>query len=152
MSLFSWIWAGILGAGVVIETVALKQRAPGKPTGTFSEFCRWLAGTNTNVAGRTSGQGYGWRHQQERERWRPEVEAGLADCWRCVKPIRPWEPWDLGHDDDDPTKQTYRGPEHRGCNRRAGGEKAARRRGWAWRPRPRRERVHPELSVDPTDL
>jgi len=47
MSVFSWVWAGILATGVVIETVALRQRAPGKPSGTFSEFCRWLAGTNT---------------------------------------------------------------------------------------------------------
>lgn len=45
MSVFHWIWAGILGTGVVIETVALRKRAPGKTPGTFSEFSRWLAGT-----------------------------------------------------------------------------------------------------------
>lgn len=47
MNLFTWIWGGILAGGVAVETVALAHRAPGKPTGTFSEFSRWLAGTNT---------------------------------------------------------------------------------------------------------
>lgn len=45
MALFDYIWAGLWGAGVLVEAVALAKRAPGKPTGTFSNFCRWLAGT-----------------------------------------------------------------------------------------------------------
>jgi hypothetical protein len=108
------------------------------------------------VAGNTTERGYGWSHQQERERWRPLVKAGKVDCSRCVargEPdprIHPWQDWDLGHDDTDPKKRTYSGPEHRHCNRAAGGQKGAARRGWAWKPRPRR--VHQELSVDPADL
>jgi hypothetical protein len=110
------------------------------------------------MPGKTTAAGYGWPHQQERERWRPEVEAGLVDCWRCIEArrpdprIHPWQDWDLGHDDTDPSKRTYRGPEHRTCNRRAGGEKGGQRRGWVWRPRARRRRDHPDLSVDPADL
>lgn len=102
------------------------------------------------MAGKTTEQGYGWEHQQERERWRPDVEAGLVDCWRCGKPIDPCEPWDLGHDDHDRTR--YRGPEHRACNRGAAAHKAALTRGWAWKPKPRRPIERPELSVDPADL
>ncbi|HEV2778835.1 MAG TPA: hypothetical protein VGX25_05485 [Actinophytocola sp.] len=102
------------------------------------------------MPGQTTARGYGWSHQQERERWRPEVEAGRVDCWRCAERIHTWQPWDLGHDDDDPTKRTYKGPEHRRCNRAAGARKAERIRGWAWKPRRRRE--HRELSVDPADL
>lgn len=105
------------------------------------------------MPGETTARGYGWSHQQERERWRDEVEAGNVDCPRCERPIDPAEPWDLGHDDSDPDKRTYSGPEHRYCNRSAGGEKGHQRRGWAWKPIPkrlRRERL--ELSVDPADL
>ena len=47
MTTFDWIWAGLWVTGGVVEAVALAQRAPGKPTGTFSAFCRWLAGTDT---------------------------------------------------------------------------------------------------------
>lgn len=102
----------------------------------------------------TTDRGYGWSHQQERESWRPDVEAGLVDCWRCFEAARkdpriyPWQPWDLGHDDEDRSK--YRGPEHRWCNRGAAGERAALVRGWVWKRRAGRE--HQELSVDPADL
>jgi hypothetical protein len=50
---------------------------------------------------KTSDRGYGWNHQQARQRWARLVAAGLADCARCGEPIIPGEPWDLGHDDDD---------------------------------------------------
>jgi hypothetical protein len=72
-------------------------------------------------AGTTVQRGYGVEHQQERQRWRPLVEAGHVACWRCGWYIHPAEPWDLGHDDDD--RSMYRGPEHRSCNRRAGAER-----------------------------
>jgi hypothetical protein len=62
-------------------------------------------------------RGYDHRHDQQRERWRPKVDAGLVDCARCLKPIRAGQPWDLGHTDD---RTAWTGPEHASCNRRAG--------------------------------
>lgn len=65
--------------------------------------------------GTTTQRGYGVEHRKMREEFRPSVEAGLVDCWRCGKPIKPRDRWDLGHDDND--KSIYRGPEHSTCNR-----------------------------------
>jgi hypothetical protein len=70
-----------------------------------------------------SRRGYGTHHRALRERWKPIVAAGLAVCARCGRPIMPGTPWDLGHVDDD--KSRYRGPEHRSCNRKAGGKQGA---------------------------
>lgn len=50
-----------------------------------------------------------------RARLAPLVAAGVYECARCGKLIEAGEPWDLGHDDLDPTQ--YSGPEHRRCNR-----------------------------------
>lgn len=72
---------------------------------------------------KTAERGYDGRHQRERERWRPKVEAGLIDCARCNEWIRPGTPWDLGHDDHD--RSRYTGPEHMSCNRKAGGRNGA---------------------------
>jgi hypothetical protein len=71
----------------------------------------------------TTSRGYGWQHQQERDRWKPRIATGTVACWRCLARgiphhqalITPSEPWDLGHDDTD--RRHYRGPEHRACNR-----------------------------------
>jgi hypothetical protein len=52
---------------------------------------------------------YGSHHKRMRRRYALEVRAGNAICWRCGKPIAPDEPWDLGHDDDNPS--SHRGPE-----------------------------------------
>jgi hypothetical protein len=61
---------------------------------------------------------YGRRHRQLRAELRGLVESGQASCARCGKPIRPGEPWDLGHvDGDSPGPAAYAGPEHRACNR-----------------------------------
>lgn len=70
----------------------------------------------------TAARGYGSAHQQERERWVPRVDAGGVDCARCSEPIEPGRPWDLGHNDD---RTGWTGPEHRVCNRRAGGANGA---------------------------
>jgi hypothetical protein len=71
----------------------------------------------------TSERGYGPEHQRLRAAWKPKVDAGLVDCWRCTEPIDPGSKWELGHDDHDRSK--YRGPEHFKCNRSAGGAQGA---------------------------
>lgn len=68
---------------------------------------------------------YGWDHQQARAGWADRVAAGDVECrrapyGRCVAPsplIRPEQPWDLGHPDQDVPAPTA--PEHRRCNRGA---------------------------------
>jgi len=67
--------------------------------------------------GTTGQRGYGRSHEAERRRWARKVDAGGVDCARCGEPLEPGRQWDLGHDD---TRQTWTGPEHRTCNRRAG--------------------------------
>jgi hypothetical protein len=84
--------------------------------------------------GNTTAGGWGWSHQQERERWKPEVNAGLVNCCRCGQQIDPYSPWDLDHTDD---RTGYRGPAHRHCNRRAGAIKGNKQRNRA----PRRPAV-----------
>lgn len=70
----------------------------------------------------TTTKGYGIRHQREREKWRAKVDSGGVTCARCNEPIQPGRPWDLGHTDD---RTGWTGPEHRVCNRRAGGANGA---------------------------
>jgi hypothetical protein len=74
---------------------------------------------------------YGGAHQAIRRALAPYVPG--TRCWRCGHPILPGQPWDLGHDDDNPA--LYRGPEHARCSRQAGARKGNARR------RARRERM-----------
>ena len=71
----------------------------------------------------TTARGYGSDHQRERQKWVRKVEAGLVNCGRCGQPIEPGRPWDLGHNED---RTGYTGPEHRRCNRVAGGRNGAK--------------------------
>jgi hypothetical protein len=59
---------------------------------------------------------YGNTHQLRRRGIAPLVEAGLVNCARCGKRIKPGDPWDLGHIDGS-NQEVYSGPEHRRCNR-----------------------------------
>jgi hypothetical protein len=70
-----------------------------------------------------AAKGYGEAHKAIRKRYAALVATGLAVCARCGRPIMPGTPWDLGHVDGD--KSRYRGPEHRSCNRKAGGKQGA---------------------------
>ena len=80
---------------------------------------------------------YRYAHQQERNRWRPIVEAGQAACSEpvCVMPTRwiaPGSRWDLSH---DATGTRWIGPSHARCNRaenarRNNPKRAAKRRRW----------------------
>lgn len=73
--------------------------------------------------GSTAARGYGSDHQKDRARVKRDlVDPGLASCWRCGGWVNPAMPWDLGHDDHDRT--VYRGPEHRGRECPAGGNRA----------------------------
>jgi hypothetical protein len=86
--------------------------------------------------GTTPGRGYGYQHQQLREQYRPQVDAGQAYCQqpRCVMPgrwIPPGTPWDLGHTDD---RTGWIGPCHAKCNRVAGNRSPRRRRRRVSRP------------------
>ena len=76
------------------------------------------------MAGRTVRNGYGEAHRKERLRLAPKVAAGEAVCWRCQKPIKPYQPWDLGHHDYN--RAITMGAEHRRCNRAVKSHRAAR--------------------------
>jgi hypothetical protein len=71
-------------------------------------------------------RGYNAEHDRLRAQWKPKVEAGQVDCHArvCLMPIRRiliGARWDMGHTDD---RTTWTGPEHRRCNRAAGGKAA----------------------------
>lgn len=89
--------------------------------------------------GSTTQRGYGASHQAQRARWTPKVEAGQVNCRRCGLRIHPGQPWDLGHDDHDRSK--YRGPEHRGRECPAGGNRATKGRNTN-RPRARPRNIY----------
>ena len=78
--------------------------------------------------GRSTAEGYGWRHQQRRAVVARQVAAGGVCCARCGEPIEPGTPWDLGHVDGDRTR--YQGAEHRACNRSTAGRRRLTSRVW----------------------
>lgn len=63
---------------------------------------------------------YGSVHKAWRKRWALEVRTGRVPCWRCLRLIPPGAKWDLGH-----MPGGGRHPEHRYCNRSAGGKARA---------------------------
>lgn len=80
----------------------------------------------TRRLAKTKDRGYGADHERERREWAPLVDAGQVQCRRagygCLHAdplIASGEPWDLGHPDD--TCPLPKAPEHRDCNRSAGG-------------------------------
>jgi hypothetical protein len=66
---------------------------------------------------------YGHSHQRLRRRLALVVAAGGATCTRCGQPIRPGQPWDLGHVEGNPYQ--YAGPQHAMCNRNTANERNA---------------------------
>ncbi len=74
------------------------------------------------ILAKTTARGYGNKHQRERKRLRPIVEAGQAYCTEpiCLMGDRWIEPgtlWDLAHNRDT---GGHRGPAHIRCNRTEG--------------------------------
>jgi hypothetical protein len=66
---------------------------------------------------------YGAAHKRARRRYQREVEAGMATCCRCSRPIHPDESWHLDHAADG---EGYLGPAHARCNLSAAGKVRAR--------------------------
>ena len=75
--------------------------------------------------GTTTTRGYGSTHQALRAKWAAVIATRTVPCARCGEPIPQGGDFDLGHTDD---RTGYRGPEHPGCNRSAGGASASRGR------------------------
>lgn len=66
---------------------------------------------------------YGHTHRVIRADWQRRIDDGEdVRCWRCSKPIRPGDAWDLGHVPGDPTQ--YAGPECVGPNRSDGARRS----------------------------
>lgn len=86
-------------------------------------------------------RGYGPRHRELRNQWKPYVEAGRVDCTAplCMverdggtRRIARGADWDLGHDETD--RRKYAGPQHAECNR----------------GQSRRTPTHPAPAINPT--
>ena len=95
------------------------------------------------VPGQTTALGLGSPHQKRRQLLAPIVAEGRTLCARCHEPIRPGEPWDLGHVDGSNRQAGYTGPEHRRCNRATAGRKS-----WLLpppEPEPERDGLEPSM-------
>ena len=82
----------------------------------------------------TKERGYGAKHRAEKERWRPTVDAGHADCAELIcleendgrtRRIEPGADWDLAHGEG---QVGYRGPAHARCNRSEAAKRGNRAR------------------------
>ena len=96
---------------------------PGCPTLGTAARCAEHRRQVERARGTRQQRGYDAAYDAARRKWKPQVEAGLVDCHAptCLMTIRRimlGAAWDLGHDDD----RHIRGPEHRRCNRAAGGK------------------------------
>src|SRR5262245_13924817 len=97
---------------------------------------RWGLTPEAAMALTTKQRGYGWTHVKTRAWWKPQVERGEIDCWRCGKPILPGTKWELGHSDVD--RSVTMGPEHFICNRSSAGKRGRAKQLAARNYRPRR--------------
>ena len=82
--------------------------------------CPACAAKYEKQRGTRQARGYDQTHVDLRAQWAPIVTTGTVHCARCHQLINPHELWSLDHDDNDRTQ--YRGPSHRLCNDRAGGQ------------------------------
>lgn len=88
---------------------------PGCPDLTLGTYCPRHRRDRDRARGSSHARGYGRGHQAKRRDLEPLIATGTVNCARCGQPIRPDEPWDLGHDDHDRSRHV--GPEHARCNR-----------------------------------
>jgi hypothetical protein len=94
----------------------------GCPEITDQRLCQAHRAEADRARGTKRQRGYGKEFLAQRRVWVGMVATGEVNCWRCLKPILPGAPFDLGHDDKD--RSIIRGPEHPACNRSAAGKAA----------------------------
>lgn len=92
---------------------------PGCPAIADGSYCTEHKRAADKARGSREARGYGHAHREFRKAFIPEHQEGTLICWRCRELIRPDEPFDLGHDDND--RNLYRGAEHQRCNRATNG-------------------------------
>ena len=90
---------------------------------TGERYCPTHQRETDRARGTTTERGYGHTHQVERARWATILAQRAVPCARCGEPIRPGEPFDLGHTND---RKSWHGPEHPTCNRADGGRRSVR--------------------------
>jgi len=77
--------------------------------------------------GSRQDRGYDADHDRLRRKWerrfeaREEIDCHAITCLMPLRRIAAEAPWDLGH---TPDRTAWTGPEHRLCNRSAGGKAA----------------------------